>query len=44
MEKQEIEKGQVAEESGSDSDSVYVCPTSGPRVTKRFGFCDLLPG
>lgn len=27
----------------SDSTSSYVCPTSGPRRTKGFWFCDLLP-
>lgn len=27
----------------ADSNSSYVCPTSGPRVTRGFWFCDLLP-
>jgi uncharacterized protein (TIGR00290 family) len=27
----------------ADSNSAYVCPTSGPRATKGFWFCDLLP-
>jgi len=27
----------------TDSGSAYVCPTTGPRATKGFWFCDLLP-
>jgi uncharacterized protein (TIGR00290 family) len=27
----------------TDSRSTYVCPTTGPRATKGFWFCDLLP-
>jgi len=27
----------------ADSNSSYVCPSSGPRATKGFWFCDLLP-
>ena len=27
----------------ADSNSAYACPTSGPRATKGFWFCDLLP-
>ena len=27
----------------ADSNSSYVCPTAGPRATKGFWFCDLLP-
>jgi uncharacterized protein (TIGR00290 family) len=27
----------------SDSNSTYVCPSTGPRATKGFWFCDLLP-
>ena len=27
----------------TDSHSAYVCPTAGPRTTKGFWFCDLLP-